>query len=281
MVTKQKIIEIAKQYNWTTADAEKAVQGLILNDYSENEILLKLLYFAGKELQKRQREQATQKGQVTKLKKEINAKEKINLEIQRLAKMYDYEESILRDFANFVNEKQVKQKTYDYIKSEIEKIANEKKYHEEVLNYFAQFIIEGPDRKLNRDELKAAIYQHFGVKDKDALMQLSSFKMATSGIKNINFCQIESLENIYRNTIGILPHERYELGYGCINGNNIFKYNLPWRIFCLNPQTATKEQVKSAYKNLAKIYYPDNSETGDKEIFHRLQILYESVIDFI
>jgi len=86
MVTKQKIIEIAKQYNWTTADAEKAVQGLILNDYSENEILLKLLYFAGKELQKRQREQATQKGQVTKLKKEINAKEKINLEIQRLAK---------------------------------------------------------------------------------------------------------------------------------------------------------------------------------------------------
>jgi hypothetical protein len=254
MVTKQKVVEIAKQYNWTTADAEKAVQGLSLNDYSENEILVKLLYFAGKELQKRQREQATQKAQVTKLKKEINAKEKINLEInaeektnleiQRLAKMYDYEESTLRDFADFVHKNQINQKKYDHIQSEIEKIVNEKKYHKEVLNYFAQFIIEGPNRKLNRDELKEAIYQHFGVKDKDALMQLSSFTMATSGIKNINFGQTESLENIYRNTIGILPHERYELGYGCINGNNIFKYNLPWRIFCLNPQTATKEKVK-------------------------------------
>ncbi|MFN5516083.1 MAG: J domain-containing protein [Cyanobacteriota bacterium] len=281
MATSQQAKEIAKQYGWTIADTQRAIENIDLGRLSENEVLRELILFSGKELQTRQRQQAAQKALVTKLSKQISAKEKIHLEIQRIAKMYDYEQDIFRNFADFILNNLGGQNGHNAIDGEIVKIIQEKGYYKEVLDYFANFIIEGPDKRLNCNQLKLAIYEHFGVKDKESLMKSSSFRMATDGIKNINFSRIESLENIYRKIIGVLPHERYEVGYGCINGNNIFKYSLPWRIFCVNPRTVTKEKLKSAYRELAKIYHPDNLKTGDKDIFHRLQILYESVIDFV
>jgi hypothetical protein len=103
--------------------------------------------------------------------------------------------------------------------------------------------------------------------------------MATSGIGKIDLSKKEGWEILYRKFIGILPHETNEQGYGCINGINIFKYNMPWNVFGLDPQVATTEEVKDAYRKLSKIYHPDIPQTGDSKIFERLTIFYKSLTD--
>ncbi len=163
----------------------------------------------------------------------------------------------------------------------------------ETLEKFAIFVIENhkkapkatktsksrttKPKPLTTTQLKEAVYQKFGVADTKGLKQCSAFQLATSGMENLNLSKKEDWEVIYRKTIGILPGEDQEEGFGCINGINIFKYDLPWRAFSLNPQQATDEDVKTAYRNLSKVYHPDNRDTGNAEIFDRLTTFYKSL----
>ncbi len=73
-------------------------------------------------------------------------------------------------------------------------------------------------------------------------------------------------------------NEENQQGYGCINGINIFLYSKPWKVFDLDPKNATRDDLKNAYYKLAKKYHPDNSETGDRKIFEKIEIMYKSLI---
>lgn len=42
---------------------------------------------------------------------------------------------------------------------------------------------------------------------------------------------------------------------------------------------ATDEQIRQAYFLKAKTYHPDNPETGDEELFHKLQLAYEKATE--
>ncbi len=105
-----------------------------------------------------------------------------------------------------------------------------------------------------------------------------SFQMATDGMGKLNLRLKSTWEMLYRKFIGILPHEENEQGYGCINGINIFKYFKPWQVFDLDSKTVTKDDLKSSYRRLSKIYHPDNLETGNREIFERIELMYQSLI---
>ncbi len=76
MLTKKQAIALAKTYQWTAADAERAFASVDLKSTSEQELFVALLQFAGPELYERQRLQAAQKGQVTKKNKQIETIEK-------------------------------------------------------------------------------------------------------------------------------------------------------------------------------------------------------------
>jgi DnaJ-class molecular chaperone len=102
--------------------------------------------------------------------------------------------------------------------------------------------------------------------------------MATDGMEKIDFRFKLTWEMLYRKFVGILSGEENQQGYGCINGINIFNYFKPWQVFGLDPKTATKEEIKSAYYRLSKIYHPDNPETGDRAIFERVEIMYKSIV---
>jgi hypothetical protein len=188
---------------------------------------------------------------------EIEAK--IQLEVQRLSREYGYDVAVLQNFATFV-QTQIKPVKSKSRKSSAQKPAKKAK-------------------ALTLAQLKKALFDKFEVTDVKGLKQNSRFQLATSGLENINFSKKESLEVLYRKLIGILPNEDGEDGYGCINGINIFNYDMPWRIFGLNPKVATTEEIKTAYRDLSKVYHPDNRETGDAKIFDRLTTFYKSLTE--
>ncbi|HIK16498.1 MAG TPA: DnaJ domain-containing protein [Leptolyngbyaceae cyanobacterium M33_DOE_097] len=177
-------------------------------------------------------------------------------EISRLVELRGFSVSELEEFAQFViaNYKKKDPKPKKETKPKVAKV-----------------------KKLSLPQIKEAVYSHFKVVDTKELKQSDAFQMATSGIENLDLSKKPGWEAVYRKVIGILPGEEGEEGYGCINGINIFNYDLPWKIFGLDPKEATDEDVKSAYRELSKTYHPDNPTTGDARIFDRLNTFYKSL----
>lgn len=130
-------------------------------------------------------------------------------------------------------------------------------------------------------DIKQAIYKRFGVNNTKELKTSGAFKMAIDGLDKLSLNNRDTWELLYRKWIGILPNEVNEQGYGCINGINIFNYFMPWHVFNLDSKVATKDDIKKAFRQLSKIYHPDNLETGDSKVFERLMLMYESLIGFI
>ena len=182
------------------------------------------------------------------------------------------------------------------IKNEIARIAEVQGVDTAALEEFSQFIIENYKKKdpkpkpskvvkpvkvkpLSSTQLKQAIFAYFDVKDVKELKKSGSFAMATSGMGKLDFSKKDGWEKLYRKFIGVLPEEENETGYGCVNGINIFKYDLVWKAFGLDSQTATSEDIKSAYRELSKVYHPDIPNTGDAEVFARLNVFYKSLTE--
>ena len=172
------------------------------------------------------------------------------------------------------------------IESEIRRLAEEYGYSESVLSEFALFVLgkettksKPPKKELSLTELKQAVYQYFQVKDTSALKKSGAFQMATSGMDKLDLSKKAGWEKLYRKLIGVLPTEENQEGYGCINGIDIFQYDLPWKAFGLDPKTSTTEDVKTAYRALSKIYHPDIPGTGDARIFDRLTVFYKSLTE--
>ncbi|MBD2328772.1 DnaJ domain-containing protein [Alkalinema sp. FACHB-956] len=171
------------------------------------------------------------------------------------------------------------------IQNEIARLSEMHGISQSELESFAQFVIanyrkiDKRPKPLKMTELKQAIFNQFSVTNLTELRKSGSFQLATSSLGKLDLSKIAGWEILYRKLIGVLPHEVNEQGYGCINGINIFNYDMPWQAFGLNPQTATTEQIKSAYRDLSRIYHPDNRETGDAKIFDRLTIFYKSLTE--
>lgn len=171
------------------------------------------------------------------------------------------------------------------VQTEIVRLAQVRQIDANLLEEFAYFVLESskqtPPRSvkpLKINDLKQAVYKRFGVTSTPELKKSGAFKMATDGMEKLDFRLKKTWEMLYRKFVGILPNEENQEGYGCVNGVNIFKYFKPWQVFGLNPKTATKNDIKSAYYQLSKIYHPDNRETGDREVFEQIEAMYESII---
>jgi hypothetical protein len=176
-----------------------------------------------------------------------------------------------------------------FIRSEISRILSLQDITQESLEGFAQFVIANHKKKeprpakpkpLKSAEIKAAVFDYFGVGGKrtvTALRKSSRFQMETEGMDLPSLASAEGWKALYREFVGYLPGEESQSGYGCINGVNIFQYFKPWRVFGLDPATATQEDKKNAYYGLSKIYHPDNKETGDSRIFDLIKNMYASI----
>ena len=171
------------------------------------------------------------------------------------------------------------------VQDEIVRLSRVRQVDAKLLEEFAYFVIQTSKPKsrltgtpLKIGELKQAVYDRFSVKNTKELRKSGAFKMATDGMEKLDFNLKSTWEMLYRKFVGILPGEENQQGYGCINGINVFNYFKPWQVFGLDPKKATKDDVKAAYYRLNKIYHPDNKETGDREIFERLETMYKSIL---
>lgn len=180
-------------------------------------------------------------------------------------------------------------KLNSFVLAEISKILSHQVLTQETLEEFARFVIANHKKKepkpvkpkaLKAADIKAAVFDYFGVGEKrtaTTLRKASRFLMETEGMDLPSLANAEGWKALYREFVGYLPGEENQSGYGCINGVNIFQYFRPWRVFGLDPATATQQDKKDAYYQLSKIYHPDNKETGDAKIFDLIKNMYASI----
>ena len=183
------------------------------------------------------------------------------------------------------------------MEAELQRLVTSHGYNAEILTNFASFILNPPKpskatkskpasipkkvkgpKPLSIPELRNAVFECFQVKDLAALKKSATFQMATSGLGKVGFTKKEGWEAVYRKSIGMLPGEESETGEGCINGINIFKYDMPWKAFGLDPKTSKKDEIKAVYHELCQIYHPDKP-TGNSAIFDRLTTFYKSLVE--
>ena len=81
---------------------------------------------------------------------------------------------------------------------------------------------------------------------------------------------------IYRKFVGLPNNERDSIGTTSINGVDVLRNFLPWKVFKLDPKMATAEDIKSAFNQLAKEHHPDQG--GRAEVFEKLKTMRDSLL---
>ena len=140
---------------------------------------------------------------------------------------------------------------------------------------------------LSVGELRKSIADYFNEKDAKDLPNNDMYRMGSRMMqqewenknpgKKWDLNNPDVLETMYRKYVDILPKERNSTGPTSINGIDVTKYFRPYQVFGLDPKTATKEDKKRAYRKLAQKYHPDNQETGDRDMFERIENMYKSI----
>ncbi len=122
---------------------------------------------------------------------------------------------------------------------------------------------------------KNAVLAKFGCKNTTELRNNKTFSMSITG-ENISLRSTAGWMKLYRRWVAVPEEERGNTGPTCINGIDVLENFRPWHVFGLDSETATQEDVKSSFRNLAKIHHPDAG--GNARVFERLQAMRDSVL---
>ena len=165
----------------------------------------------------------------------------------------------------------------------ISQLCNEGKITEEMLLSFAEKVNGGPfsvpkpkkPKAMTMAAAKKAVLSNFGCKTVTELRKNKNFSMSMTG-ETISLKSKDDWMKQYRRWIGVPKEERELTGPACVNGINVLENFRSWHVFGLDSKSASKEDVKDSFRNLAKIHHPDVG--GDKEIFERLQKMRDSLL---
>lgn len=165
----------------------------------------------------------------------------------------------------------------------IAQIRSETNITDEILLSFAEKINGGPflspkakkPKAMTLAAAKKAVLSNFGCKTVTELRKNKNFTMSMTG-ETIALKSKADWMKLYRRWIGVPPEERDQTGSNCINGINVLENFRPWHVFGLDSKTASKDDVKNAFRDLAKVYHPDVG--GDKHVFERIQKMRDSLL---
>lgn len=144
---------------------------------------------------------------------------------------------------------------------------------------FAEFIHGKPftEPMLTLSQLKAAVCQVFGCENAKQLRQSSEFNLAMAG-RSVDLKTKADWQKLYREWVGVPQAERDRSGATCINGIDVLENFRPWHVFGLEPATASADDIKEAFRRLAKEHHPDVG--GDARVMERLQKMRDSLLAF-
>ena len=149
----------------------------------------------------------------------------------------------------------------------------------EVLLAFAEFVHGKAfaDPALSLPELKAAVCQVFGCQSASELRKSNEFALAMAG-RAVNLKTKADWLKLYREWVGVPKSEQGNTGATCINGIDVLENFRPWHVFGLDPRMASAEDIKEAFRGLAKLHHPDVG--GDPRVMDRLQKMRDSLLAF-
>jgi len=126
-------------------------------------------------------------------------------------------------------------------------------------------------------ELRAAVLAHFKVANTKALRASGEFQVLTAGAE-VDLRTRRGWATLYKQFCGVPMAERSQVGPTCIRGIDVLRHFRPWHIFDLNPNTATRDDIKAAYRRLMKGHHPDRG--GDPRVAMRLRTMRDSMLAF-
>ena len=135
---------------------------------------------------------------------------------------------------------------------------------------------KAPNKKaMTMTEAKKAVLDTFGCKSATELRQNKTFTMSMAGEEYALKTKSDWMK-LYRRWVAVPENEREQTGATCINGIDVLENFRPWHIFGVDSSTATSDDVKTAFRELAKTHHPDMG--GDARVFERLQKMRDSVL---
>jgi len=163
------------------------------------------------------------------------------------------------------------------VRAEIRQLAQKYDYDEQVLLKFAEFVNGGAFKPVepSMQELKVAVITAFECSSYQELKQNGIFTLFVQEHK-LKMNQKTAWLKAYRKFVGLPENELNAISNTSINGVDVLRNFLPWEVFQLNPKTATSEDIKSAFNQLAKEYHPDHG--GHPDVFEKLKSMRDSLL---
>lgn len=163
------------------------------------------------------------------------------------------------------------------VRAKIRELAHQYSYDEQVLLRFAEFVNGAGFKPVepSMQDLKDAVIAAFNCSSYQELKQNSSFKLFVQEY-NLKMNNKAAWLKVYRKFVGLPESERNSIGTTSINGVDVLRNFLPWKVFDLDPKTATADEIKSAFNKLAKEHHPDHG--GNAEVLEQLKIMRDSLL---
>ena len=163
------------------------------------------------------------------------------------------------------------------VRARIYELVQKHQYDEQVLLSFAEFVNGGAFKPVepSMQELKSAVISAFGCSSYQDLKKNSNFELFVQE-HQLKMNKKDSWLKAYRKFVGMPDSERNAIGGTSINGVDVMRNFLPWKVFNLDPKLATAEDIKAAFNQLAKEHHPDHG--GNAEIFEKLKTMRDSLL---
>jgi hypothetical protein len=173
--------------------------------------------------------------------------------------------------------KAIKRPNANQVRVKIRELAQQYQYDEQVLLNLAEFVNGGEFKAVepSMQELKDAVIKAFNCSSYQELKKNGNFQLFSKdhGLKMTNK---DAWLIVYRKFVGLPDSERNSIGTTSINGVNVLRNFLPWKVFNLDPKAATTEDIKAAFNKLAKEHHPDHG--GNADVFEQLKIMRDSLL---
>jgi len=163
------------------------------------------------------------------------------------------------------------------VRAKILELSSAHNYDSQVLLSFAEFVHGGAfaPAEPSMNELKDAVIKTFKCSSYQELKRETAFALFVKD-NALKMTTKKAWLKAYRKFVGLPDSERNAISSTSINGVDVLRNFLPWKVFALDPQKSTAGDIKAAFNQLALKHHPDKG--GNPEVFQELKNMRDSLL---